>query len=73
MDVSNFIHMKDIQSLAIEMFRDSRNQSPPIMNDILHKRTIVGSKFLKPLVKSVHYGSESVSFLGPKIWDMLAR
>ena len=42
MNVSVFIHMRDIQSLAIEMFRDSRNQSPPIMNDILHKRTRVG-------------------------------
>ena len=42
MDVSVFIHMRDIQSLAIEMFRDSRNQSPPIMNDILHERTIIG-------------------------------
>ena len=42
MDDSVFIHMRDIQSLAIEMFRDSRNQSPPIMNDILHKRTLVG-------------------------------
>ena len=29
------------------------------------------SKFSKPLVKSVYHGSESVSFLGPKIWDML--
>ena len=42
MDVSVFIHMRDIQSLAIEMFRDSRNQSSRIMNDILHKKAIVG-------------------------------
>ena len=42
MEVSNFIHMRDIQSLAIEMFRDNRNQSPPIMNDILRKRKIIG-------------------------------
>ena len=41
MDNSVFIHMRDVQSLAIEMFRDSRKQSPPIMNGILHKRTIV--------------------------------
>ena len=42
MNDSVFIYMRDIQSLAIEMFRVSRNQSPPIMNDILHKRTIAG-------------------------------
>ena len=42
MEVSVFIQMRGIQSLATEIFRDSKNQSPPIMNDILHKRTIIG-------------------------------
>ena len=28
-------------------------------------------KFSRHLVKSVYHGSESVSFLGPIIWDML--
>ena len=28
-------------------------------------------KFSRPLVKSVYHESESVSFLGPIIWDML--
>ena len=28
-------------------------------------------KCLRPLVKSVYHGSESISFLGPKIWNML--
>ena len=42
MDDSVFIHRRDIQSQATEMFRDNRNQSTTIMNDILHKWTIVG-------------------------------
>ena len=29
------------------------------------------SEFSRPLVKSVYHGTESVSFLGPKIWDIL--
>ena len=29
------------------------------------------SEFSRPLVKSVYHGNESVSFLEPKIWDML--
>ena len=33
-DSSISLHMRNIQSLAIEMFRVSRNISPPIMNDI---------------------------------------
>ena len=75
MDGSAFIDMKNIQSLAIKMFRDSRNLSPLIMNDIFsHKRKNSRynlrqiSKFSRPLVKSVYHGSRSVSFLEPKIW-----
>ena len=29
------------------------------------------SEFSRPLVKSVYHGSESLSFLRPKTWDML--
>ena len=74
---SIFIHMKNIQSLGIEMFRDNRNLSPPVMNDIFtqkgnsryNSRQI--SKFSRLLVKSVYHGNESVSFLGPKVWEIL--
>lgn len=34
MSGSTFIQMRNTPSLAIEMFRDSRHLSPPIMNDI---------------------------------------
>ena len=58
---------------AIEMFHVSRSISPHIMNDIFKQKENSRynlrqiSKFLRPLVKSVYHGSESVSFLGPKI------
>ena len=76
-DGSVSIHMRNIQSLVIEMFRVSRNISLLIMNDnfkrkdnsLYNLRKI--SEFSRPLVKSVHPGSESVSFPGPKILDML--
>ena len=69
--------MRNIQSLAIEMFCVSKNISPPIMNDIFKQkdnnwynlRQI--SEFSRPLVKSVYHGNESVLFLGPKIGDMV--
>ena len=38
MDGSAFIHTRKIQSLAIEMFCDSRDLSPPIMNDTFMKK-----------------------------------
>ena len=76
-DGSVFIHMRTIQSLAIEMFRVSRNISPPIMNDAFKQKDNSRynlrqiSEFSRPLVKSVYHGSESVSLLGLKIWNML--
>ena len=66
MDGSAFVHMRNIQSLAIEMFRDSGNLSPPIMNDIFTQKDDSRynlrqiSKFSRPLVKSVYHGSETV-------------
>ena len=29
------------------------------------------SQFFRPLVKSVYHGTESLSYLGPKVWDIL--
>ena len=77
MDNSALVQRNKIQSHAIEMFCDSKNLSPPIMNNIFTQKDNGWDKlrqisqFSRPLVKSVHYGSESVSFLGMKIWDML--
>ena len=76
-DDSISIHMRNIQSLVIEMFHFSRNILPPIMNDIFDQKDNSRhslrqiSEFSRTLVKSVCHGSEDVSFLGPKIWDML--
>ena len=67
MKSSIFIHMKNIQSLVIEMIRDNRNTQKG--NSWYNSRQI--SKFSRLLVKSVYHGNESVSFLGPKVWDIL--
>ena len=72
MDGSVFIHMK-----IAETFRDSRNLSPPIVNDIFTQRSNSRynlrqtSKISRPLVKPLYHGSESVSLLIPKVWNML--
>ena len=70
------IHMRNIQSKAIEMFCACRNISLPIKNYIFKQKDKSWynlrqiSKFVRPLEKSVYNGGESVSFPGPKIWDM---
>ena len=70
------IHMRNIQSLAIEI---SGNLSYHHLLLMIFSRKKENSryylrqncKFSRPLVKSVYHGSESVSFIELKIWDML--
>ena len=72
-----YIHMKNIQSMAVKMIRVSRNISLAVMNDIFKQKENSRynlrqiSEFSRPLVKSVYDGSEIVLSLGPKIWNML--
>ena len=69
--------MNNIQILATERYKRINNLSPPIMNRVFklnsdsryNLRQI--SQFSRPLVKSVYHGTESISYLGSKIWDIL--
>ena len=70
------IHTRNLQILATEVFKVYRNISPPIFSEIFHRHNInynlqVNSDFAMPNVKSVFHGSESISYLGPKIWGII--
>ena len=50
--------------------------SPSIFIELFHRRDICynlrsNSNFAVPNVKSVFHGSKSISYLGPKIWDIV--
>ena len=68
---------RNIQRLAIEMLRFYNGLSPSLMNSIFKLRAENPpnlrhfSEFSRPMVKSIYHGTESISFLGPKIWDIL--
>ena len=76
-DSSVSIHDKNIQCLATEMYKVSNGLSPPIDSNIFtHKNCHpynlrLNSQFSRPLVRSVFHGTESISCLGPVIWDIL--
>ena len=69
------VHEKNIQKLAIEMYRVINNCSPDIMKDIfqIKEKDIYKSKFpfKSNNVKTVNYGTHSLRYLGPKVWSML--
>ena len=78
-DNSVSIHYRNIQDLAIEMFKVANGMSPVIMNKIFqlreefHYNPRYTSNFVIPPIHSVYHGSESASYLGPKIWELITH
>ena len=76
-DGSVSIHERNIKILATEMFKVTKNLAPPQMQEIFKLKDQprynlrYNSLFFRSLVKSVYKGTESLSFLGPKIWNIL--
>ena len=76
-DDSVSIHMTNIQILATKIYKLVNNLLPPSMNRVFkldsdsryNLRQIL--QFSRSLIKSVYHGTESISYLGPKIWDIL--
>ena len=65
-----------MHALATEMFKVKNNIAPKIMKELFAPKMISydlrnNNSFKRRRVKSVWYGTESVSFLGPKIWDLV--
>ena len=72
------IHHRNIESFAIETLKVLHGLSPPLLNDIFVERNcnynLRGNNFLNSRrVNLLRYGMESVSFLAPKIWDILSK
>ena len=74
-DGSVTIHERNIQTLAIEMYKVYNRMSPQILSEVfpLKESSIYCSKFPFKTrnVRSVTYGTETLGYLGPKIWSLL--
>ena len=71
------IHTRNLQVLVTEMFKVYRNLSPNIVAEIFctqrNNYNLRHSSFFSiPYVKTVYHGSESLSNLGPRIWDLVS-
>jgi len=75
-DKSVPVHYHNIRKLATEVFRTINNLQPKISEDIIQ---IINSPynlrncavFKKRNVHTVRYGTETISFLAPKIWEIV--
>ena len=75
-DRSVTIHHRNIRALAIEIYKVMQGISPPLLNEVYVppqcSYELRGNNFLeRRRVKSVRYGTESISSLAPKTWEIL--
>ena len=75
-DKSVSTHIKNLHVLATEMFKVYRNISPLIVRQWFQSRSNdynlrQFSQFELPNIRSVFRGTESISFLGPKTWNIV--
>ena len=80
-DNSFTIHQRNIQSLAIEMFKTKRNENPVFMKEIFVEKRDMGydlrshsfQDFESMNVRKVHTGEDTLRFLGCKIWKLIPQ
>ena len=78
-DGSVSIHHQNLQKMAVEMFKISRSLSPEIVNELFRFREQISyelrqrPQFHIPWINSVFSGTESLEFLGPKVWALVAN
>ena len=60
------MHRRNIQALAIEMYKIKNDLSTDILSNIFTQ-----SDFQIPFVRTVYQRTESISCLGTKIWDIV--
>ena len=75
-DKSVWIHRRNLQALAVELYKIMNGFSPDIMKDVFQINTSSTYNtrnwrmFRFRLIKTVYFGSETLSYLGPKIWEL---
>ena len=74
-DKSVSVHHKNIQVLATEIYKTVNGLAPTIKNSIFEIKNIEynlrnKNNFKSRRINSVRYGIDSLTYLGPKIWNI---
>ena len=76
MDKSVCIHHRNIQQVAIKMYKVKNELSPPLIKELFEKKhsgpnTRAGVDFLRPNVNTVYKGINSLRNFGPIVWNSM--
>ena len=78
-DSSFSIHHRNIQSLAFEIFKFLNGLSPQVMNEVFQVKLSTPyylrdkNELYSRNPKTMAYGTESVTFMAPKIWSIVPQ
>ena len=72
------VHCKNLQFLATEMYKIKNGISPDFVTNLFEKNENTrdlrkNSYFKSRKINSIFNGKQSLSFLGPKIWDQVPQ
>ena len=71
-DGSVSIHHRNVQRVAIEMFKIKHGLSPRIISDLVTKsNSVTRSEFEHPIISTETFGAKSFASFGPQVWDKL--
>ena len=76
LDNSVTVHQKHLQALGTEIYEVKHRIAPEISKDIFELQNpsynlrSFCNQFRRENIKTVHYGLQSVRYLGPKIWEL---
>ena len=71
MDGAFTIHEKNLQKLAIEMYKVKHNLCPKPVQDLFTLATRGNNEWVMPKVVSVTKGVETIRYRGPKTWELV--
>ena len=78
-DGSFTIHQRNVQSLAIEIYKYLHGLSPAILNEVFKVNETIPydlrmrNELYARNPKTVRYGTETISFLSAKIWSLIPQ
>ena len=69
------IHHRNVQLVAIEMYKIVHSLSPPFMREIFSEKGVSSTRsqgtFIRPRVNTVYKGENSFRSFGPVVWDQM--
>ena len=76
-DKSFTIHDRNLQKLAVEMFKVSHNLSPLPIQELFTKRNVLNlrndNEWVIPKVRTEKWGKETIRYRGPVTWNLLPK